>query len=134
MIRRFKWWEPLYPHVHWTDPVTGYEIQVRFNGYTGTWCGYVVLPEEHPWVVDQREFERDDKHVRLDIHSMVRVHGGWTFYSENTYGFDCAHYMDYQPAQPYNKVDPWGHPLIYWTFAMVRDEILRAAREIHALR
>lgn len=134
MIRRFKWWEPLYPIVHWTDPVTGYEIQVRFNGIAGTWCGYVVLPEEHPWVVDQRKFDRDDKHVRRDIHSTVRVHGGWTSRKGNTFGFDCAHYMDYQPQGYHRHAGTGGEPLIYWTFAMVRDEILRAAQEIHALR
>jgi hypothetical protein len=125
VIRRFKWWEPKYPNVHWTDPVTGYEIQVRFNENGGTWCGYVVLPEDHPWVSDPSD--------TLDF-SVVYVHGGWTYRDGRTFGFDCAHYMDYQPQGYYRYAGTRGEPLTYWTFAMVRDEILRAAREIHALR
>jgi hypothetical protein len=131
MIRRFLWWEPKYPNAHWTDPVTGYGIQVRFNDLTKTWCGYVVLPDDHPWTIDQRRFEQDDKQPYIDLDFWVPVHGGWTYRSGNTLGFDCAHHTDYLPTQTYSILGKSG---TYWTFAMVRDEILRAAREIHELR
>lgn len=60
----------------------------------GHWCGYVAIPEGHPW--HQKPYE--------DIH--VEVHYGLTFGDKffdgskgDTYwlGFDCAHSGDYTP-------------------------------------
>lgn len=66
----------------------GFEWVVTHNGM-GFRCGYVIIPNEHPW------FNKDYDNIGAD------VHGGLT-YSEpgdnNTWwvGFDCAHLNDVQ--------------------------------------
>lgn len=121
MIRRFRWWEPKYPNVHWTDSVTGYGIQVRFNDFTGTWCGYVVLPEDHPCL--------DPVDEDYSLLTSIPVHGGWTYRNGSVVGFDCAHYSDFRPTDTPSSIQK-----TYWTFAMVKDEILKAALALFALQ
>lgn len=65
------------------------EAEVMAGGHL---CGYVAIPYEHPWVLEE---ELGDK---------SNVHGGITF-SEGTneewiVGFDCAHSGDIIPSLP----------------------------------
>lgn len=59
--------------------------------FGGHWCGYVIIPEEHPY------FEKTIEYFDLDIH------GGITFANfmddkEFMIGFDCAHFNDIVPS------------------------------------
>lgn len=91
---RFDWgygpwlWEPSF--LAWRDPVTGLPCVIRRNDHLGNLCGYVGIPEDHPW----RLIDRDDINVQ--------VHGGLTFEDrgpDHRYlGFDCAHFMDLAPG------------------------------------
>lgn len=65
------------------------EAEVMTGGYL---CGYVAIPFEHPWALDE------------DLVDKSNVHGGITF-SEGTneewmVGFDCAHSGDLIPSLP----------------------------------
>lgn len=67
-------------------------LRLDDNGgsFGGHWCGYVQLPENHPWI----------KLDGLEINS--NVHGGITYsrQEEDGYwvGFDCAHSNDISPS------------------------------------
>lgn len=66
-----------------------YVCEIMRNGF-GSLCGYVTLPESHPWYGNEME----------EIH--VEVHGGLTFNmvkdERHIIGFDCAHKNDVIPA------------------------------------
>ena len=75
-----------------TADAYGYRCRLRRNTELGTWCGYVVIPADHPWHGGS-----------LDDLSDVRVHGGVTYSGEDLYegewviGFDCGHAFDLVP-------------------------------------
>ena len=60
----------------------------------GSLCGYVKLPENHPW-------EKEDI-----FHSEAEVHGGITYSNKEDdgfwIGFDCAHLDDFCPSIEHN--------------------------------
>lgn len=66
----------------------------------GHWCGYIAVPEGHPW------FGKDDEGMDFPA-----VHGGITYTSDHKphcepdglwwIGFDCAHLDDYVPGMPW---------------------------------
>ncbi len=61
-----------------------------FGGYL---CGYVILPEGHPWFGldwDDHETMNPDVHAGLTYHAACD--NGWEI------GFDCAHSMDITPS------------------------------------
>ena len=84
------------------------EEEFEYKGYWcfmtrnrfGAWCGYVLLPKDHP-------FSTVESYRDIDI----EVHGGITYASlverkinnemREGYmiGFDCGHYRDYMPTQ-----------------------------------
>jgi hypothetical protein len=75
----------------------GYYGIVVNNGL-GYLCGYVLIPENHPWHGENPDF--------VDRQMRRRVHGGITYSSSGLYdlppggrkawwvGFDCAHFGD----------------------------------------
>jgi hypothetical protein len=75
---------------------------VRMNNYDafgGHWCGYIYLPEHHPW-------------YDLNLHNIeASVHGGLSYSQMQrnaTYavGFDCGHSFDLVPSlEKYLKED-----------------------------
>ena len=75
-----------------TADAYGYRCRLRRNPSLGTWCGYVVIPDDHPWCG-----------LSLDDLSDVRVHGGITYSGDDQYkgewvvGFDCGHAFDLVP-------------------------------------
>lgn len=94
---------------------------VRRNLHLGTLCGYVRVPEGHPW------------HGAADMNSplsRVHVHGGITFADHGDddngwyLGFDCGHFGDAIP-RGYNL----GHG-IYRSFGYVHEETLALARAV----
>lgn len=94
----------------WTDQATGLPCLIKRNG-SGALCGYVGVPEGHPWyLVDYNDPE-----------PYPEVHGGLTYADrcmeegdeaetichipepgepDNVWwlGFDCAHWRDISPA------------------------------------
>lgn len=59
----------------------------------GHWCGYVHVPDGHPW------HGAGCREIRVDVHGGVTVAGAvepgsWWL------GFDCCHVRDYVPARP----------------------------------
>lgn len=104
----------------------------------GHWCGYVQLPDGHPWVTSP-----DNGHES-------RVHGGVTIVSklpmigEGTWaGFDCAHSTDHLPAMEafMKKFNP-GHrslaemvglpmEVAYKTIDFAEDQTRVLAEDVH---
>lgn len=91
----------------WQTIHLGLQCQVIRN-QLGAWCGYVRLPDTHPWTsLDALE----------DI--PVTVHGGVSFIGTPEFddsgrgiwiGFDCGHFDDYVPGleASMKKISP-GH-------------------------
>jgi hypothetical protein len=83
---------------------------------TGTYCGYIILPQ----------FHRYDGVDCDDIH--VDVHGGLTYSRrENGYwviGFDTMHYNDYIPS--YNS----NQNYYYWTHDDVLNELKKLVSQL----
>ncbi len=98
----------------WKDNETGLDCMIHRNSM-GTWCGYVGVPEDHPFFGDD-----------YDQHYDLNVHGGLTFADachgmEESgkgichpndegdhvwwFGFDCAHYMDKIPNRRMSAMD-----------------------------
>jgi hypothetical protein len=61
-------WQDEPDKVQWQDEATGLPCLIRRNGASGALCGYVGVPEGHPW------FGRDYS----DLLS-IEVHGGLTY-------------------------------------------------------
>lgn len=101
-------------------------------GYTGiiritdldTLCGYVVLPQYHPFF-GKILYNSDDTELWK-----LKVHGGATFadyLDKDTYaiGFDCAHADDYVP-----KLGAGLIPQTWKYEAFVRGEIEHLAEQL----
>lgn len=76
----------------WCDPSTGLDCIAQVN-YLGCWCGYVAVPQNHPFY-----------NTGYAKWPNILVHGGLTFSGliNGSYyvGFDCCHITDYIPAYP----------------------------------
>lgn len=85
-----KWpagaWKDEPDKVQWPDPETGLPCLIN-RGPHGAWCGYVGIPETHPWfgksyseaIGPCTEDCSEDSHWSHGIDSIVKVHGGLTF-------------------------------------------------------
>lgn len=110
--------------IWWQDVTTGYSCLVRRNGM-GALCGYVAIPQGHPWY-----------NIHYDEIYGVDVHGGLTFSGsregfENTFwvGFDCGHWGDLIPGT--NKYKDGGFDEeTYKTVAYVQEECARLCQQI----
>lgn len=110
----------------------------------GCWCGYVQLPENHPW-------------IRIDYHEIndIDVHGGLSFKGPRTdyqeegewIGFDCAHSMDLSPSNEkvikeiikhlYRKFPGIDQSLLNPTYKdinFVREETKRLADQVKSAK
>lgn len=70
----------------------GLSCEIRRHHWSGHLCGYVHIPEGHPW----RGIDSCDDRSLDDAHKLV--HGGLTFADGERIGFDCAHYGDMCPG------------------------------------
>ena len=84
----------------------GFRCGVVFNGCTGSRCGYVEIPADHP-IAGKGWGELSE----------IDMHGGCTFVSNGPsdypveselgwIGFDCAHYGDAQDHEAWNEYFP----------------------------
>lgn len=117
-VDRSEWnsgpWDGEPDKTQWTDAATGLPCIARRGG-GGAWCGYVGVPEGHPW--HGKDY--------CDIETAPDVHGGVTFMGpcheegdeatsichvpeagepDNVWwlGFDCGHHADLTPAYSSN--------------------------------
>lgn len=129
--------------VQWVDEATDYAC-LAVRNHLGAWCGYVGVPDTHPY------YKRD--YSDLD----VEVHGGLTFadlcheeaeeghgichipepgHPDNVWwlGFDCGHAWDYMPRfvrlpSPLGR-SPFGDET-YRTLEYVQSECERLAAQL----
>ena len=94
-VEKCKAEKPTWPRGEWDDEPDYHDfvykgrtcIVVR-NYATGSFCGYVCVPENHSIFDKGRDY----------IVCELDVHGGVTFVEDDMIGFDTAHYGDYCPA------------------------------------
>ena len=117
-------------------------------GSHGALCGYVGVPEGHPYH-GAEGFSGEP--TELDVHGGITYGapcqaGGKICHvpqpgeSDHVWwlGFDCSHYMDHQPGRAaYWRERGMGRDLgyeggIYWTVDDVRAEVERLAEQIAA--
>lgn len=66
-----------------------YPCRIR-RGPFGAWCGYVMLPDGHPWLAEGR-------HIEYEV-LVSEVHGGISYKNGSEIGFDCSHAGDLCPG------------------------------------
>lgn len=144
-------WQDEPDKMQWTDEATGLACLVKRNRF-GALCGYVGIPQEHPW------YRKDYS----DIDLPYGVHGGITYTShcqegddeaetichipapgepDNVWwvGFDCAHAGDLSPGNEalLRKVGfyhPWEPQEVYRDLAYVQDECRSLAAQVKETR
>jgi hypothetical protein len=122
--------------VAWYDERSGYPCVMNRTSM-GAWCGYVGVPETHPWY----GFEYSD------VFRFVFAHGGLTYSDEATpdirhpghtepvwfFGFDCAHSGDLVPASlahtPFNAASLFNGD-VYRDLSYVRLSVTHLARHL----
>lgn len=151
-------WENEPDELRFTDEATGLECYICRHSEIGHLNGYVIIPKDNV-LYGANLFDNPD----------IKVHGGVTFsgimpindfilewhantitmqeviygpnINEYCIGFDCAHYNDLIPDDPYNKT---FHPNIidninahfprtYKDIEYVKAECLKLAKQLHDL-
>jgi hypothetical protein len=107
----------------------GFTIRLRRNTELGTWCGYVVIPEYHPW----HGCSYGDL-VDVSVHGGVTYSGDEVFHQEWAVGFDCGHAFDLIPMLASGKLT--GTPLetetgTYRDIGYALDEARHLAEQAH---
>lgn len=126
----------------------GLQCRVYANGI-GYNCGYVAVPESHPWYRKGYGACLDpacgkDWHYDCAVQGRLEVHGGVTFAGEWWsdgqwwFGFDCAHSGDAPDPQwvrekrerdPDYYVSMFDHGM-FWSVDMVAHETEEMARQL----
>lgn len=132
----------------------GFKCLILRHEHIGHLCGYVGLPESHPWFgvgYNQCFLGCKSEDCTWEKHhpspeKMINVHGGLTFsqmgegkYPEGYrwFGFDCAHCYDYCPGMDElltrfgSSYDMGG---VYRDIDYVRNEIKRMAEQMYKYR
>jgi hypothetical protein len=87
----------------WSDKATGYAVMIRRNGL-GAFCGYVGVPNSHPFYGRHVTYNLSDPLMNCDVHGGITFNGPmkckemedlWVF------GFDCNHTGDSAPKDTY---------------------------------
>jgi hypothetical protein len=140
----------------WQDPATGLPcLIVRNVCVTGALCGYVGVPELHPYY--GKKFTDDDLylsvHCGLSFSGPCQTHGDMMVSvchvpaegePDNVWwlGFDCAHAWDFPPRLNANIVRIMGrredsiHEIfgeVYRDFAYVKSEVTKLAAQLAAV-
>lgn len=137
-------WDEEPDKVQWQDPATGLPCLIDRKDHTGIFCGYVGVPESHPW------------HGKAyDAACELEAHGGVNFAdhcdpraTESSgvchvpgpdesdrvwwFGFDCGHAWDVMPAPSvYSLMLADTH---YRDLAYVRDQVTQLAAQLVKVR
>ena len=144
-------WQDEVDKAVWVDETTGLDCMIHRGPHGGHLCGYVGVPEGHPWF----EVDYDDVRCGDEDQSWPSVNGGLTYAGfchqrddpsvgichipqagrpDRVWwlGFDCAHAHDYSPgfARTYEKSGLHDYAdEHYWTVDEVRRETERLARQ-----
>lgn len=136
-------WQNEPDKVQYPDPETGMPCLI-VRGPQGALCGYVGVPEGHPYY-KKDGYDHD-----------VNVHGGITFTGlcrpgadeshgichapglgepDNVWwlGFDCAHAWDIAPGMDAKYRLPRSHEDVYRTINYVKAQIASLAKQLKAL-
>lgn len=89
----------------------GFTCEIKRNEAMGHLCGYVHIPEEHPWCGESYDDIGVDVHGGLTFSARCKTSGGWMV------GFYCAHFGD---ATPMSRALPFDH-IDYTTSGTYRD-------------
>jgi hypothetical protein len=122
----------------WTDEATGYRCYIYRHPTLLHLCGYVRVPDDHPW--NGHDYGHPTcGHPGCYDHSIdtaVSVHGGITFANRGPgelpeeegwwFGFDCAHLGDLVPGYPEGINDRD----VYRDFEYVKDQCGRLAAQL----
>ncbi len=115
-------WETEPDREEWASP-NGYSCLILRVDWSGALCGYVTLPEGHPWRVLEALAVPAD------------VHGGctWNAVLEGEFrcGFDCSHAFDFCPAVHSRLPVAILAGLSYRTIGYVRDQTAGLARQAY---
>lgn len=137
------WDDEPFDKMQYLHEVTGLPCLMKRN-ILGAWCGYVGVPEGHPWY--------EKSYAELD--ESVDVHGGLTYDGhcqegdeartichivapgepDNVWwlGFDCAHWNDLMPTKKFQAGWPLIAHEVYRDVAYVQAEIDRLAQQVAA--
>ena len=108
----------------------------------GAWCGYVLLPDNHPW----KPLDYDD--INVDIHGGITFKGSRRGFQEESWiGFDCSHSMDLIPScekfllesrKRLKKIFPDAHKVLknptYKDINFVKEETKRLADQVKSAK
>jgi hypothetical protein len=128
-------WDNEPDKLSWCDTKSGLQCHI-VRGPMSALCGYVGIPEGHPYF----GLGYDD----IDI----SAHGGLTYAADKApesdisgvwwFGFDCSHAGDYLPKNSYrdNLGEPtgWGTYVTYRNIAYVENECRNIARDLSSPR
>lgn len=132
----------------------GLKCLILRNESLGPLCGYVGLPESHPWFGVERHqcllgCKSEDctwKKHHPAPGNIIDVHGGLTFSELGSgevrqqglwwFGFDCAHYNDYCPgmAEVLKRVNSSYDMGVYRDIDYVRNEVKHMAEQMYKYR
>ena len=151
IVDRSDWdsgpWQGEPDKVQWQDPDTGLPC-LAVRSTTGSWCGYVGTPQDHPF------FGLDYDDEKID----VEVHGGLTFSGfcakddkehgichrpdpgepDKVWwlGFDCSHAGDLTPglAATLKKYGAPSFPgVIYRDLVYLKSQVAKLALQLKAI-
>ena len=75
----------------WKNSKTSYSCYLKRNPITGSWCGYVQLPKNHPF------YNLNCLELKEKTGVTIQVHGGLVYSDRGVFGFDCSHNGDLCP-------------------------------------
>ena len=147
-------WQDEPDKVQWQDEDTGFLCLV-VRGPVGALCGYVSVPEGHPWhgigysePLDgtDKNYDDPDWWRKPTPEKVTDVHGGLTYSGEGVrgapeghwwFGFDCAHAGDFAPAM--HNLLSWERSMMepngdtYRDLAYVKAECTKLATQLAAV-
>jgi len=133
-------WQEEPDKIQWEDPLTQLPCLIVRSDLLGSLCGYVGIPEGHPW------FGLASKHIDANVHGGVTYSGLCDHETEAAgsichmaddgikrwwVGFDCAHWDDVRPAM-YARTRIYFMPeeSTYKTVAYVKHECANLASQV----
>lgn len=105
----------------------GYPCAIKRNPTLGHLCGYVGVPESHPW------YGKDYGDLEVSIHGGLTYGRGCDEYLPTPngfdgptwwFGFDCGHYTDVTPSQMVRRaLGSVTYGQIYRDFEYVKAQV-----------
>jgi hypothetical protein len=121
-------WESEPDREEWAEEFTGYLCEIKRHPQLKHLCGYVTVPDDHPF--HGLSYELVSEHVY--------AYGGITYKDGGKFGFDCAHADDISPGVLLSLLSVGGESSAvglcqhgeYRTFEWVRKQTEQLAREL----